>query len=143
MTNNLLLPLYTAFAPFVAWMIEQVIPLPFVVEEVIKMFLVLLYRGNDEGWRYRMRLGMMIGIIFALSESIFYLSMILSSGSFWVYLTRLAYTIPMHVVTSLFIVFSFRNKRKWSILIGLFAACVLHWLYNKFLGHPPFGAMVI
>lgn len=113
--------------PFMAWPIEYFIGMPFLVEEVLKALLV--------GLMPRMALPRTIaivitsGILFAFTESIFYLFQIQESSE---YLQRLALTIPLHVITWLLIAGVAHHNRK-LLPIGLGLAITLHYFYNQFI----------
>ncbi len=119
MTNNLLLPLFTAMAPFVIWPIELILPYPHVVEEIVKAVMVWWGKPNA-------KTALLLGAIFAFSEAVFYL---FNSPSA---LSRLVYTLPLHVSTFLILALS----RRRFFPLGLAAAILTHWLYNKFTGYP-------
>ena len=119
MTNNLLLPLFTAMAPFVIWPIELILPYPHVVEEIVKAVMVWWGKPNA-------KTALLLGAIFAFSEAVFYL---FNSPSA---LSRLLYTLPLH--TSTFLILALSRRRFFPL--GLAAAILIHWLYNKFTGYP-------
>lgn len=124
MTSSLI-PLFAIIAPFLVWPIELILPYPHVVEEVAKG--ILVYRGN-----FRPKLALLLGAVFAFSEAVFY------SLNSPIAFSRLIYTLPLHAGTSLVMALSGRK----FFPLGLAAAILLHWLYNKFVGYPTFAGIV-
>lgn len=122
MINNLLLPLFAAIAPFVVWPIELILPYPHLIEEIVKA--VLVWCGHPKATT-----AVLIGAVFAFSEAVFYL---FNSPSA---LSRLVYTIPLH--SSTFLILALSRRRFFPL--GLAAAILIHWLYNKFTGYPSLG----
>lgn len=122
MVNNLLLPLFAAIAPFLVWPIELMLPYPHFIEEIVKAFLVWWGRPTATT-------AVLTGAVFAFSEAVFYL---FNSPSA---LSRLIYTIPLH--SSTFLILALSRRRFFPL--GLAAAILTHWLYNKFTGYPSLG----
>ena len=100
-----------------------------IIEEVAKalvvLFLLLKLSNNKE----RIFAGFLFGFLFGLSESLFYLNNIFQIGDFSVFWQRFIWTIPMHIITVLVILFSGLAGKKW-IIFGLGGAVALHILFN-------------
>ena len=124
MTNSLI-PLFAIIAPFLVWPIELILPYPHVVEEIAKG--ILVYHGH-----FRPKQALLVGAIFAFSEAVFY-----SLNSPFAF-SRLMYTLPLHAGTSL--VMALTGRKLWPL--GLAAAVLLHWLYNKFAGYPSLPGII-
>ena len=115
--NNKLLPLYAAMAPFVVWPIEYFMPFPYIVEELVKVLLV----KNAQSFK----MAIIIGAMFAFSESIFFLTPLIAQGSFALILVRLLITGALHTLTSIAYF-----KQGWKALIWTIP---LHFGYNLWL----------
>jgi len=103
--------------PFGLWFLEQVIPFPVVLEEIVKAGVV--YRAGS--WRQAFGWG----LLFGLSEAALYLinaNLLLSLAGWWL---RLIITVPMHGFSAA--VF-YRYKHHWWL--GLTAAVAVHALFN-------------
>lgn len=85
--------------PFVLWPIERVIPMPVVVEEIYKGWLVWLVlrsgRRNGLIWVFGLGLG------FGMSETMLYLLNFLQSGDLSSWGLRFVTAVPMHVITTI------------------------------------------
>ena len=128
---ELLIPLMAAAAPFVVWPIEFLFPYPFVVEEVIKAVIVSLVPRN-----IALTKGLLImvlsGILFTLTESIFYLFNISAGGDF---LTRWLLTVALHSGTFVLIYLPVRKSPRLTV-VGLLGAIVVHYIYNQLVIQP-------
>jgi len=103
-----------------------------VVEEVAKALVVLFLILKLPNFRTRILAGIFFGFLFGLSESIFYLNNIFQLGDFSVFWQRFLWTVPMHIVTVLVMVFASLAK-KWLLIFGLAGAVILHLLFNNFV----------
>ncbi|PIP74747.1 MAG: hypothetical protein CO135_02790 [Candidatus Levybacteria bacterium CG_4_9_14_3_um_filter_35_16] len=128
----MLIPLFASMAPFLIWPAELVFPYPYIVEELVKGLLVffILKSPNDTT---RIRLAVLVGLLFAFSESVLYMSNILLVGTLWTFIERLLLTVPLHVATTLLILFSGMKKQKF-LPLGLIAGMILHYFFNLFVG---------
>ena len=128
----MLIPLYASIAPFLVWPVEFIFPYPYIVEELVKgsMVLFILKSSSDTT---KIRLAILVGLFFAFSESVLYMFNILLVGSLWTPIERLLLTIPLHVTTTLLILFSGMRRQK-LLPLGLIAAMMLHYLFNLFVG---------
>lgn len=127
----MLVPLFAAIAPFLVWPIELLLPYPYVIEELVKLLLVIFIL-NVSSNAIKIRLAIMAGLFFALSESVLYMFNIQLVGTLSTLLQRLALTIPLHVVTTLIILFSGIKNRAF-LAIGVTIAIILHYTFNLFV----------
>lgn len=128
----MLIPLFASVAPFLVWPLELIFPYPYLVEELVKGFLVL-YILKSEDQAGRIKLTILSGLFFAFSESVMYLSNIFMVGTFWTFAERLLLTIPLHVGTTLVILFSGMRKKIFFPL-GLIVAILIHYFFNLMVG---------
>jgi len=69
------------------------------------------------------------GFLFALSESVFYLSNFWQLGDLSIFWQRLLWTVPMHIFTVLIILyFSLLNKK--LAIVGWVASLLVHLFFN-------------
>lgn len=124
---NLLIPFYALIAPFIVWPIEYVLPYPFVIEEIAKAVIVYLIPAATSK-KQGIKLALLIGLLFGLTETVIYIFNILSGGtvSFW---GRILLTVPMHTLTPL-VVYLTSYKNKKLIVVGAFLAIIIHYLFN-------------
>jgi len=133
----ILLPLFAAITPFILWPIELFLPYPHIIEELAKTFLVWMILKTpvniSPGW-----LTVSCGFLFAISESTLYLFNISQVGNTQTLITRLALTIPLHVLTILIIYF-FYSKSKKLALIGVSLSVLIHFSYNLSINYLTLG----
>lgn len=128
----MLIPLFASVAPFLVWPLELVFPYPYLVEELVKGFLVFyILKSGDKSTR--IKLTILAGFFFAFSESIMYLSNIFLVGTFWTFAERILLTTPLHIVTMLIMLFSGTKKRA-LLPLGIIAAMLVHYFFNLFAG---------
>jgi RsiW-degrading membrane proteinase PrsW (M82 family) len=126
-----LLPLVAAIAPFFLWAVELYLPYPFIIEEAAKTLMVFPLLTIDRPSE-KFKMGMVIGFLFAISESTLYIFNIQAVGSTATLIERLILTTPLHIATTLIIlVFGVKNKK--LIVLGFVVAAVIHLLYNYFV----------
>jgi len=127
----LLTPLLALIAPFVVWPIELILPYPHVIEELAKAFLV--YTLLDHPNRLtKIKLAILIGVLFAFSESGFFLFNIQMVGNIQTYFVRLLVTIPLHVITTIIILLpALKNKK--LIIVGVILASLVHYFFNYYI----------
>jgi hypothetical protein len=83
--------------PFVLWSVEMVVPMPVVVEEVFKLWLVwLVLRSKPSNGLFWV---IIVGLGFGMSETILYLLNFMQNGDWGSWGLRLVTTVPMHVLT--------------------------------------------
>ena len=126
-----LLPLFASIVPFLLWPIELLLPFPYIIEEVAKSTLIfpLLKLSNNTA---KIKLTILIGVIFAVSEAVLYLFNIYLVGDIKTFALRLIITVPLHVLTSLSILAPALLNRR-LIVLGLISAIVLHYIFNLFI----------
>lgn len=102
-----------------------------IIEEVAKaliiLFLVTRIKGKIE------YLGALIfGLTFGVSENFLYLSNFIQNGGVNLFWERFLFTVPMHVITSILILFFIRINRN-AIILGILLSIVLHLLFNTYV----------
>lgn len=130
--TTLLLPLFTLIAPFLLWPIEVLFPYPHIVEELVKTLLIL-YILREMGTSHRFVLTVLMGTLFAFSESVLYISNFLLVGSLSSFLVRLITTTSLHVLTSVVILLPGLKNQK-LIVVGTLAAIFIHYFFNLLVG---------
>lgn len=124
----MLIPLSASIAPFLIWPIELIFPYPYIIEELFKgLLVVFILRSSDN--KERIRLAILVGLFFAFSESVLYMSNILLVGTVWTFIQRLLLTVPLHVITTLLILLSGMRKKRF-LGLGILGAMLLHYLFN-------------
>lgn len=123
-----LTPLIAAVIPFILWPLELFIPLPSLVEELAKAAAIFWIKKKSTRFNPN-HTGVTVGLFFAISEGTLYLFNIISVGSLSTFLTRLALTIPLHIITSLLIANTLFCGKKRALL-GVVGAVVIHFVYN-------------
>lgn len=127
----MLTPLLALIAPFIVWPIELILPYPHVVEEMVKA--IIIYTLLDlENKSEKIKLTFLIGLLFAFSESVLFLFNIQMVGDIQTYFLRLLVTIPLHVTTSLIILWP-AMKNKKLIALGVILASLVHYTFNLFI----------
>ncbi len=127
----MLTPLLALIAPFVVWPIELILPYPYIIEELAKAILVFTLLNLPERLT-KIKLAILIGVLFAFSESVLYLFNIQLVGNIQTYFIRLLVTIPLHVITTLIILLpALKNKK--LIIVGVIFASLVHYLFNLYI----------
>lgn len=127
----MLTPLFALIAPFVVWPIELMLPYPHIIEELAKAVLVFTLL-NLPNRLTKIKLAILVGVLFAFSESVLYLFNIQLVGSIQTYFVRLLVTIPLHVITTLIILLpALKNKK--LIIVGVIFASLVHYLFNLYI----------
>jgi hypothetical protein len=121
-------PLWAAFAPFLAWPVEMILPYPWLVEELIKGVLVWKVITSADP-ADAAKLAISIGVLFGGSELLLFVVNAILAGSFGPLVGRLLLTIPMHVLTA-FLVYWFGRKGTFGFGIGLAIAMAVHFSFN-------------
>jgi len=101
-----------------------------IIEEAAKALLIFFLINRLPSIRGRIIAGIFFGALFGLSESILYLNQIIQFADFRVFSDRIFWTIPMHVITVLSMVFAGYFGKKFFI-IGLFFAIFIHLSFNS------------
>ena len=127
----MLTPLPSLISPFVVWPIELILPYPHIVEELAKAILVFTLLNLPER-STKIKSAILIGVLFAFSESVLYLFNIQLVGNIQTYFVRLLVTIPLHVITTLIILLpALKNKK--LIIVGVVFASLVHYLFNLYI----------
>jgi len=100
-----------------------------IVEEIAKALVVLFLILKLPNCKMQILAGIAFGFLFGLSENNFYLNQIFQLGDFSIFWQRFIWTVPMHIITVLVMVFAGMG-RKWFLIFGLIAAIILHALFN-------------
>jgi RsiW-degrading membrane proteinase PrsW (M82 family) len=101
-----------------------------VVEEVFKVLVVLFLILKLPTHKMQILAGIGFGLLFGVSENFLYLNQIFQLGDMNVFLQRFVWTVPMHIATTLIIVFSGIASKKF-LVVGFVAAVILHALFNE------------
>jgi RsiW-degrading membrane proteinase PrsW (M82 family) len=114
--------------PFVLWPIEMVLPVPVVVEELYKFWLVwLVLRSKPSNGLFWV---IVAGLGFGCSETMLYLVNFMQSGEWGSWGLRLVTTVPMHAVTMMI------QWMGWLIGVGPLG------IIPAILGHQWFNSIV-
>jgi RsiW-degrading membrane proteinase PrsW (M82 family) len=107
------------------------LPYPHVIEELAKTFLILTLLDLKK-ISEKIKLAILIGVLFAFSESVLFLFNIQLVGNIKTFFLRLLITIPLHTITSLIILLpALKNKK--LIVFGFFLAVIIHYLFNLYI----------
>ena len=129
-TNNwLICPILALFTPFFLWPIELLLPYPFIIEELAKTALVLFAWPNTNT-KQRLQMAVVIGVCFALTESVLYFFNLTELDQANSLLIRLILTTSMHTTTTLLIALSSLKSKKY-LPFGVLFASLVHFLYNS------------
>ncbi|PIP52911.1 hypothetical protein COX08_03890, partial [Candidatus Beckwithbacteria bacterium CG23_combo_of_CG06-09_8_20_14_all_34_8] len=104
------LPLAAA-APFLLWPIERLAPYPHIVEEILKLVLILVILGGPEPAFKKISLGILAGVLFALSESFLYFLNIFQIGQLSLLAQRLILTTLLHGMTMILMILPALRKK--------------------------------
>jgi hypothetical protein len=99
------------------------------VEELAKAMIIVAWIAPLTRRLHMVALGMMLGALFGVSESVFYLPQLLQHGEAAHFFYRTLRTVPMHVITTLIMVMFCWTGRYWFFL-GLPCAILLHSIFN-------------
>jgi len=127
----LLAPLLALALPFLVWPIELFFPYPHIVEEIAKGILIYLIVASADKVN-KIAAVAVVGVLFALSESVLYLFNIYLVGTSATLLQRFAVTTGLHVVTSL-VIFLPTIKSKKLIVLGVVLAGIIHYYFNFYI----------
>lgn len=129
------IPLLALILPLILIPIEKILPYPHIVEELVKLTLVLMiYQKEKQLKKSLLFILLLSGLFFTLSESIFYLINIFALGDLTVIPIRLLLTGTMHIGT-LMIMYLFGRKNNVSLLISLYLSISIHFYYNLWSSH--------
>jgi hypothetical protein len=115
--------------PLILIPIEKLLPYPYVIEELAKLGLTLLIIQLSQK-RLQLGLALASGILFAISESIFYLGSAFTGGYPGLFIKKLSLTSLFHTSTFLlFLVFAWKSKKLFPFSFVL--ACLWHFFFNQ------------
>jgi len=126
-----LAPLALAFFAFLIYLIETLLPYPYFVEELTKFLVVYFLIKKEKDLKARIRIALASGILFSLSESLFYLSLAANTSGINVILTRLTFTTILHSSTIVLMTSALKNKV--LLFTSLFVSIAVHYLFNLFI----------
>lgn len=101
------------------------------LEEFAKTLIIAWLIIPLPGLQRRLLITLLFGLLFSLSESFFYLNNLFQLGNLSPFISRLVYTLPLHLITSLLILSSGLAGRKFMVF-GLVAALALHLIFNYY-----------
>lgn len=128
---NTLPLLFSLFAPFAVWPIEKIFPYPYIIEEIGKAVIVF-FGSKDLSIKDGIKQYILCGFLFSLTETVFYSTNIGLSGQLNLYLIRIVTTTILHSATFTLLFLTYKKNAK-LMPAGLFAAGILHFLYNLFI----------
>lgn len=109
--------------------IEKILPYPYIIEELVKFFLVLLIlRISNKP--FQIKLAIFTAFLFAFSENFFYLTNFISNENTLLFFWRFITTSLLHILTILIILVP--SQKKYSLIFpALFLAIAIHYFYNR------------
>ena len=121
---------FSLASPLLLIPIEKILPWPYVIEEVVKLIIVvqIIKAENKTG----KKLGFWIlsaGVLFTVSESILYLINIFALGDISLLGKRMLFTGILHIGT-FYLLYKFGRKNFYSMSLSLFLAIGIHYLFN-------------
>lgn len=120
----MLLPIiFSLVAPAFLIFIEKALPYPYIFEELTKAFIILKTPKVAKPIN-KFLLAILLGFLFALSETILWLGGSLSTN-FPIFFEKLTLISCLHITTYAILIFS-RKKLHW----GLLGTIILHYLFN-------------
>jgi len=122
--------LISLVSPIFLLPIEKLLPYPYFIEEAVKLVVVLLIiKSEVETKKSLLALVFLGGILFTLSESVFYLVNIFALGDLMVFPKRLVLTGGLHTWTAMSMYFLSR-KSYLGLMAGFIRAVVIHYFFN-------------
>lgn len=114
-------------SPFLLWPLEILLPFPSLIEEFFKAICILLLHKTSKP-NYRQIF--IFGLIFSLSETLFYLFNFSALGNASNFLPRIFLTTILHTSTFLIIYF---GSRRSSLLFAfsLILSVLIHFFFNR------------
>ena len=110
-------------------------------EEITKLLVILFLVLRLQSYKIQTFITVFFAFLFGLSENIFYLNNIFQLGDFSIFWQRFLWTVPMHIITALLILFFVLAGKRLGqqqkffastfIIFGLIGAIVLHLLFNS------------
>lgn len=117
-------------APLLLLPVEKLLPYPYVIEELLKLIIVsLIYQSAKDKKVELSKWVIIAAMLFAVSESIFYLVNIFALGNFSLFPQRLLLTGTLHLGTFLILYRVIRENYFW-LAGGITASILIHYFYN-------------
>lgn len=112
--------LFSLMGPYFLLIVEKFLPYPYIVEELYKFFLA---KSADST-----KTAIILGLLFSISESIFYLFNLTYFQNPNLFLSRFLLVTPMHITTILVMQYFTKRGRLWPF--GLASGILIHYLFN-------------
>lgn len=130
MTLFLIILFLSLGTPLVLLPIEHMLPYPYIIEEIVKVLIVLIVVKlgqyvSETTYRHII----LTGIFFTISESMLYLSNFFALGTIHLLSYRLVATGLLHVGTML-IIYWFLKRHSPAWIVGLGITILIHYFYN-------------
>ncbi len=125
----ILVLLMALISPLFLFPLEKFLPYPYVIEELLKAFLILMIIRLPKKTT-QIKTALLSIFLFALSENIFYLANFISGQSLNAFGQRFLLTTILHIFTAAIILFPAQRKRAF-IFLGLILAIFIHYIYNQ------------
>ena len=123
--------LYSAVAPLILLLLSTIWRYPAVLEEVVKWGILKMGKSSDRSpsgmQGSELGNGVVVGLVFGLSEAVLFSTNAWMSGDWRVMGMRLLLTVPMHTLTSLIISVGMKYGVGW---VGLVFAMIIHATFN-------------
>jgi len=103
-----------------------------IVEEIAKVLVILYLILRLPSIGSRVIAGVIFGLLFGVSENMFYLNNFFQLGDFSMFWQRFILTVPMHIVTVSIMIFASATKKRFLIL-GFASAVATHRLFNSWV----------
>lgn len=112
--------LFSLMGPYLLLIVEKFLPYPYIVEELYKFFLA---KSADST-----KTAIILGLLFSISESIFYLFNLTYFQNPNLFVLRLLLVTPMHITTILIMQYFSKKENLWPL--GLIFGIIIHYLFN-------------
>lgn len=130
MTQVVLALLGSFSAPLFLLPIEKILPFPCLIEELIKLIIVGIIIKAEKKIKNNFVVWIILaGMLFTLSESIFYLVNFFAKGNLLLFPQRIILTGILHIFTILTMYFLGR-KNSYLLPLGYLIAVITHWFFN-------------
>ena len=117
------------FAPWILLPLVNFFGISEIWEEIIKVIFIIFVIWKFKKIKTQILAGLILGATFGLSESILYLNNFWQLGDLSLFLKRLIYTCPLHVLTVM-IMTVISYKKRWLIILGFILAVLTHYIFN-------------
>ncbi|MFH0779236.1 MAG: hypothetical protein V1928_00070 [Parcubacteria group bacterium] len=128
---GVLLVVFALILPVVILPIVKLFGYSEIIEEIARTIMVFFLILKLPSQKAQIVGAVVFGLLFGVSENMFYLNNFFQLGNFAVFWQRFLWTVPMHVIATLVILFSCLAGRKW-IALGFVEAAILHLMFNSF-----------